>query len=843
MKTKNLLIAFFVIFNVLFFACTLSSGSGGKSGNKDQLPDRSAGSRAGSYSFLEVGSVEVTQEDKDQWHTVTLQNNFTDPVVVMGPVSYNGKQPCTVRVRNIASNQFEFQIDEWDYLDGKHPNQETISYMVVEQGEYIFSEMVIEAKSITGITHEWTDVAFDHAFDDAPVVLAQCASYNGKAAVTTRLQNVSAAGFSLRLQEQEANEDYHPNAEQVCVIAFEQVTGGDTIIISHAAIDDTWQTIEFNPAIPCAGLFAQMQTYAGNNACALRYRNLTEAGCEIKVQEEQSADEETGHNAEDVGYVVLEEGVYDNYSAYLPPPENVQASDSEYHYKIVITWYMVEYATEYDIYRSEDNNGEYALIATTSINSYDDVNIEYGKVYYYKVKAVLNDIESDFSTEDAGFLRLMYPTINASYGEFEYKVVVSWDKIVGAASYNIYKTIDPTQEFVLIGSTDREIYNDLNVTPETRYYYIVKAVQYSQYESSQSNIKIGYCTGPIIGEKCIINSINLSNPSIAYNGQEYGVAWEDGNDINFMRLDKYGNQIGQILEIENCYPFYTPIQLIHTGNEFDVIWQKGYDGYGIFLARIDNNGEKIGENIPLVTGLDMNTSPSVTWNGTEYALTYTNPFDAIIFKRFDNEGTQLGSTKMYSLSDINFKLCSSKIIWSPDNNEYVIIWAEEGRNDYYGQYKRFFGRITADGNQIPATQLEISGGVLEIESIGNNYGIIYYETENQNSYYTTLDREGDITSESHLISPKYTANVDLRWNGSEYAVIYGYNTGSSYYKCFMLFDELFNLIHTEYINDNPPSADSMYVSMVYSGDEYAIVWSETYFGIYFCVLDEEGNMK
>jgi uncharacterized repeat protein (TIGR02543 family) len=313
MKTKNLLIAFFVIFNVLFFACTLPSGSGGKSGNKDHLPDRSVGSRAGSYSFLEVGSVEVTQEDKDQWHTVTLQNSFTDPVVVMGPVSYNGKQACTVRVRNIEADQFEFQIDEWDYLDGKHPGRETISYMVVEQGVYVFNDMVIEAKSVTGITHEWTDIAFDHVFDDAPVVLAQCTSYNGKQAVTTRLQNVSAAGLSLKLQEQEANEDYHPNAEQVCVIAFEQVTGGDTIIISHATMDENWQTIGFNPAIPCAGLFAQMQTYAGNNACALRYRNLTEAGCEIKVQEEQSADEETDHKyPEDVGYVVIQKGVYES---------------------------------------------------------------------------------------------------------------------------------------------------------------------------------------------------------------------------------------------------------------------------------------------------------------------------------------------------------------------------------------------------------------------------------------------------------------------------------------------------------------------------------------------------
>ncbi len=38
--------------------------------------------------------------------TITLANTYTNPVVVMGVLSFNGGDPSTVRVKDVTSNSF-----------------------------------------------------------------------------------------------------------------------------------------------------------------------------------------------------------------------------------------------------------------------------------------------------------------------------------------------------------------------------------------------------------------------------------------------------------------------------------------------------------------------------------------------------------------------------------------------------------------------------------------------------------------------------------------------------------------------------------------------------------------
>jgi hypothetical protein len=49
-----------------------------------------------------------------------------------------------------------------------------------------------------------------------------------------------------------------------------------------------------------------MQTIDGPNPAELRYRNLSDSGVEVRIEEEQSKDTETAHTTESVGYFVLE---------------------------------------------------------------------------------------------------------------------------------------------------------------------------------------------------------------------------------------------------------------------------------------------------------------------------------------------------------------------------------------------------------------------------------------------------------------------------------------------------------------------------------------------------------
>ena len=150
----------------------------------------------------QAGNVTVGQSSAGKWHSVSFDAPIENAVVVMGPVSFNGSDPVVTRVRNVSETGFEFQLDEWDYLDGSHI-AETVSWMAVEAGHHVLSdgrEIHAGSGSIAGQT--WID--FGGSFAEKPLVFAQYGSASGPT-MADRVSSVSTSGFSAALSEQEAN--------------------------------------------------------------------------------------------------------------------------------------------------------------------------------------------------------------------------------------------------------------------------------------------------------------------------------------------------------------------------------------------------------------------------------------------------------------------------------------------------------------------------------------------------------------------------------------------------------------------------------------------------------------
>ena len=83
---------------------------------------------------FEAATLETAQSNKASWHEVTFESPFdSPPTVMMGPVSFNGSDPSTLRIRNVSNEGFQFQIDEWDYRDGSH-TEESFSYLAAQPG-------------------------------------------------------------------------------------------------------------------------------------------------------------------------------------------------------------------------------------------------------------------------------------------------------------------------------------------------------------------------------------------------------------------------------------------------------------------------------------------------------------------------------------------------------------------------------------------------------------------------------------------------------------------------------------------------------------------------------------
>ena len=160
-------------------------------------------------SFVgEAGRISSNQNDGGQWRTVTLQRSYSDPVVLMNIATYNGTQPAHIRVRNVTSSSFEYQIEEWDFLDQSHITED-MGYLVLETGSHVLPDGTQIDVGVLQTGHSWANVFFSATFAASPVTLSQSQTYIGEQAVITRQRNITNTGFEVRLQEEEGNDNWH----------------------------------------------------------------------------------------------------------------------------------------------------------------------------------------------------------------------------------------------------------------------------------------------------------------------------------------------------------------------------------------------------------------------------------------------------------------------------------------------------------------------------------------------------------------------------------------------------------------------------------------------------------
>jgi len=256
---------------------------------------------------IETGT--VTADDRLQW--VRFERGFSDPVVVAGPLSHNGKNASVIAIDSIDPAGFWLRIKEWDYLDQWHV-PENLGYLAMERGIYELADGTrVEAGRFGAAAADaWTWVGFAGNFTTAPVVVAAVMMAGNDRTVIARLRGIDTQGFDVRLFEQEANQ---PGArvETVSFIAWEPSIGevnglGFEVARTAETLSDLPRALQFEPAFWRRPVFiADIQTTNGVDPASLRGHDLSQTGLTIAISEEQSLDTETSHADEAVGYFVF----------------------------------------------------------------------------------------------------------------------------------------------------------------------------------------------------------------------------------------------------------------------------------------------------------------------------------------------------------------------------------------------------------------------------------------------------------------------------------------------------------------------------------------------------------
>lgn len=285
-----------------------------------------SGNGSGAWEAIgEADTFTFEQQTRDQWFRVDFAQALDTPVVVIGSITDDGADPIATQLRNVTSTGFEFQIDEWLYLDGSHPT-ETMHWMAVEAGDWQLwhngERLSAGYTTVDGLNTQ--GVQFDADFDDTPVVFAQLSSDNSPIPAESRLGNITENGFEVTLQEEEAyprasGQPTH-DAEQADWIAL--ANGGaaaDGVLVGQTgnAVTHAAHAVGFDSDFANDPVFlAQMQTTDGGDTSNVRTLSLSETGASVHVDEETSRDSETTHTTETIGYAALFEGVlYSDASA------------------------------------------------------------------------------------------------------------------------------------------------------------------------------------------------------------------------------------------------------------------------------------------------------------------------------------------------------------------------------------------------------------------------------------------------------------------------------------------------------------------------------------------------
>ena len=259
---------------------------------------------------IDTGSVAVD----DNWRSVVFREQLTDPVVIARPLTANDGDPFVVRIRNVGADGFEIRLQEWDYLDGDHA-EETVGYVAIDRGDYTLSDgTLVEAGFFATNSAgplSFAQVPFVQAFNQTPVVITGVSSFNDEQAVTGRVDDVGAAGFSFAMQEQSSADQQH-GTEEVSYIAWEPSVSAANIGIRFevgktdpVVTNDPFAVTLGNQFVRAPLIIADLQTANGPDPATLSLRNLSTGGFEVGVQEEQSDDEETIHTLESVGYLAV----------------------------------------------------------------------------------------------------------------------------------------------------------------------------------------------------------------------------------------------------------------------------------------------------------------------------------------------------------------------------------------------------------------------------------------------------------------------------------------------------------------------------------------------------------
>jgi len=128
---------------------------------------------------------------------------------------------------------------------------------------------------------------------------------------------------------------------------------------------------------------------------------------------------------------------------------------------------------------------------------------------------------------------------------------------------------------------------------------------------------------------------------ISFNGNHYQFVWRHNYDISTIKIDIFGNVLDQEIIVDNSLGDQLYPSIASDGNDFFVIWEdrSEINDYNIYGARINNNGEVLDNPAIVISDNPFcQQNPSIEFDGTNYWVIWED--------NRDQSGTNLYGTRV-----------------------------------------------------------------------------------------------------------------------------------------------------------------------------------------------------
>ncbi|MDY7229175.1 Ig-like domain-containing protein [Hyalangium rubrum] len=244
---------------------------------------------------------------------------------------------------------------------------------------------------------------------------------------------------------------------------------------------------------------------------------------------------------------------------------------------------------------------------------------------------------------------------------------------------------------------------------------------------------LGTVLDPPSGLALITTSTAQGNPTVAFNGLSYFIAWNEFStqgDIFGARITTSGSVLDPSgLALIQATANQTHPKLLRRGNEYLLTWQDFRLGqWDIYAARVNFTGASIdGQGFPIYTGAGNQTGPVTAANSTGSLIAWTDA------QALDIRGARLNSTRtVLDPSGLTISTAPNSQVapaMAFDGTNYLVTW-HDNRD---GEFNLYGVRVSSDGTVLDPSGFVISNALSHqrypaVSFDGTNYLVVWEDS-------------------------------------------------------------------------------------------------------------------